>query len=1755
LGVVNRVHPSNGSGIIFGTATAQTQGLETTDSVQFARITADNLALDGNTLSATGNLVLAPTGYTDAGAKRITNLAEPVAGSDAATKQYVDDAAEGLKSRPQVRAATTGNLAATYNNGTSGVGATLTATTNGAFPLIDGVQLTTVNGSAGLLVRAQTAALQNGRYNLTNAGSASTPWVLTRCGLCNQASEIPGSYTFVQAGTLYANTGWVQTVVNPTTFTVGTDAIMVVQFSGAGTYTAGTGLNLSGTQFLLANTTVTAGTYGSSTQIPQITVNAQGQVTGASNNSITVGAGDLTINSSGTGLTGSGTFNANSSSNQTITISSNATSANTASTIVARDSSGNFTAGTITAALTGNASTATALATARTIGMTGDVSWTSAAFNGSGNVTGTATLANTSVNPGTYGSGTQIPSITVDGKGRVTAVSNNSITVGNGQLTLATGGIATGSQTFTANQASDSTFTVTVPGTNIAEGTRTTTGVPLTSSTGTGTTLSAATTSLAGVMSSADKTKLDGIASSATANTGTVTSVATSGTVSGLTLTGGTITTSGIITLGGTLSASISNISDATRWWNNFGDNHSTRASFDATAPSYGFGWRYVQGTGNGPNTGGTQYYSMYTGLGNDYPATGAGSYGMYIAIDRNSTTPYLSVRYNESNSLSTWKRINAGGADAWTTARTLTVGNTGKSVNGSANVSWTLVEIGALALTGGTLTGPLEISTGATSGNYNEGLRLTAANNGWAGVTFGSTGLSGTPTSGWFAARNPTNQFIISPGTSDNTVGLQLNSGGNALWRNSILLTASNYNSYSPNLTGGGASGTWNINITGNAATATNAVTATNAQNATFTTLGNANWGGKVQLGGNGSASALATVAVVQATDGNLHMDPGSGKSTYLNYYNNGVIYLNGTTYSISSNGSNYNGNSATATHAGNADNADTVDNIHASGFTRNFGGVTINPAGYNTNCTTAQFISWLTSLGAFNFTSSVMKCTWDYAGNNDISDTGFGQLELAGCVVETFIAGSEYIVRVTSPSTGTGAGGIHEYVNHGSGYSPGWRRVYTSALNGNISGNAATATSATSATTATNVDGGYARLSNIRGTDQMIENSYGAYLHIGDWGVGRTANTAVLVNTAYMADTLSTARNINGIPFNGSANIDTTEWFHSDRDFPNGTLITTNINYADSSGDPFVLEIRGNSYGGIVPLDLMYQGYIYSDTIINHGGISNGLSISGLVAINNGGNLCFWFPNQGYWNGYNVKVYSAYATRAVNRVTSITGVAKPTTAKQVELSSQIRQSLHSSNYNSYSPTLTGGNASGTWGISVTGNAATITNQANSATITASTGVTGSHIVQRDGNGYIYANHINFNTSEGENATINSFITSNGDGWSRKASLAHVKNSIRGVADGTWGINITGNAGSANTATTATNVSGGTANVTTLTVNSNNISAVNSLGFRNRIINGDMEINQRGAGAVLVTSASIGVKTVDRWFCAISGAGGVTFQQVVDGPTNGPKYSLKMTTTTAWTGTGQEGNHIFQWIENSNVLDFKYGTAQANSCVVSFWVKSSLTGSFSAFLYTQGGTANAARSIVTPFTISAANTWEFKTITFVGDVTGAGYASIADNGPGLLFGIDLGSGTGRNTSTTNTWQEVDDVRTSSTPGILPTSGATMNLTGVQLEAGIVATPFERVDYGRKLFMCQRYYFNKYFSIFIAAPAATSVAMLDYPAYMRAAPTTIGTAGYTSNVSYFTLDGQGTTNTRVVMGSTAGGAGEWTGFISAESEL
>jgi hypothetical protein len=224
--------------------------LETTN-VHGIADTADLLLKSGGTM--TGDLTLSGA---------------PTSSLHAATKQYVDNTASGIVAKPQVLGATTANIDATYSNGTAGVGATLTHNSNGAFP----TNAAGAEGWAlgkGILVKNQTNKAENGRYYISDMGSPSTPYVLTRCGYCDEASEIPGAYIFVQDGT-NAGTGWVQTVADATTFTVGTDDINVVQFSGSGTITAGTNISVSGNEISLIATPELSGVeFSDGTQTKQ----------------------------------------------------------------------------------------------------------------------------------------------------------------------------------------------------------------------------------------------------------------------------------------------------------------------------------------------------------------------------------------------------------------------------------------------------------------------------------------------------------------------------------------------------------------------------------------------------------------------------------------------------------------------------------------------------------------------------------------------------------------------------------------------------------------------------------------------------------------------------------------------------------------------------------------------------------------------------------------------------------------------------------------------------------------------------------------------------------------------------------------------------------------------------------------------------------------------------------------------------------------------------------------------------------------------------------------------------------------------------------------------------------------------------------------------------------------------------------------------------------------------------------------------
>lgn len=284
------------------------------------------------------------------------------------------------------------------------------------------------------------------------------------------------------------------------------------------------------------------------------------------------------------------------------------------------------------------------------------------------------------------------------------------------------------------------------------------------------------------------------------------------------------------------------------------------------------------------------------------------------------------------------------------------------------------------------------------------------------------------------------------------------------------------------------------------------------------------------------------------------------------------------------------------------------------------------------------------------------------------------------------------------------------------------------------------------------------------------------------------------------------------------------------------------------------------------------------------------------------------------------------------------------------------------------------------------------------------------------------------------------------------------------------------------------------------LTVNSNNISAVNSLGFRNRLINGGMVIDQRNNGAA-VTGAQY---TVDRWRTWFD-PGAYSFQQVTDAPT-GFSNSLRVTKTNTTASTNYAG--FVQYIEGYNFADMNFGTASASAITLSFWVKSSITGTFTVAV------CNSAenRFYGATYTINSANTWEFETITIPGDTTGTWLG--ATNGVGLQLWFNFGQPASAQAA--NTWTTSAGARSvAGSTSLGTTNGATWQITGVQLEAGSVATPFERRDYGRELMICQRYYARLTagtgtFTAFGAGTfggASQGNIYLKYPTTMRASPT------------------------------------------------
>jgi hypothetical protein len=238
---------------------------------------------------------------------------------------------------------------------------------------------------------------------------------------------------------------------------------------------------------------------------------------------------------------------------------------------------------------------------------------------------------------------------------------------------------------------------------------------------------------------------------------------------------------------------------------------------------------------------------------------------------------------------------------------------------------------------------------------------------------------------------------------------------------------------------------------------------------------------------------------------------------------------------------------------------------------------------------------------------------------------------------------------------------------------------------------------------------------------------------------------------------------------------------------------------------------------------------------------------------------------------------------------------------------------------------------------------------------------------------------------------------------------------------------------------------------------------------LKNRIINGDMRIDQRNAGASTTPTAS--GYTLDRWRAGLSVTSKFSVQQSSTAPT-GFNNSLLVTSLSAYTVGSGEQFTIAQRIEGYNIADLGWGTANAKTITISFWVRSSLTGTFGGALRNNAND----RSYPFTYTISSANTWEQKTITVAGETTGT-WETTTSTGVYVSFALAVGSTL---LGTPNAWASTDYVGATGQTQILATNGATFYITGVQLEVGSTATPFERRLYNQELANCQRYFEKSY---------------------------------------------------------------------------
>jgi hypothetical protein len=322
------------------------------------------------------------------------------------------------------------------------------------------------------------------------------------------------------------------------------------------------------------------------------------------------------------------------------------------------------------------------------------------------------------------------------------------------------------------------------------------------------------------------------------------------------------------------------------------------------------------------------------------------------------------------------------------------------------------------------------------------------------------------------------------------------------------------------------------------------------------------------------------------------------------------------------------------------------------------------------------------------------------------------------------------------------------------------------------------------------------------------------------------------------------------------------------------------------------------------------------------------------------------------------------------------------------------------------------------------------------------------------------------------------------------------------------------------------------------------------------------MRIDQRNSGAsVTITNTSANTYIVDRWnaygsqaskFSAQQNAGSVT-------PPNGFVNYLGATSLSAYSVGSSDQFYLSQFIEGFNTADLGWGTASAQTVTVSFWVRSSLTGTFGGAILNNGYN----RSYPFSYTISAANTWEQKTITIAGDTSGTW---LNTNSTGLRLVFDLGVGSALK-GTAGSWSGSTFLSATGATSVVGTNGATFYITGVQLEKGSTATSFDYRPYGTELALCKRYYNKTTNSIGVEGVALSSVSIAYcqqyvFPSTMRVSPTcTIASFADSGNMNGNTITDispesvslRGTTFSGV--GSPTKASGYWTSGIQFSAEL